>query len=349
MTGIKEFNPNDLGRPNGNYFGLPYEPDDANLVFVPVPWDVTTSYRPGTHQGPAAMLDASLQIDLYDADFPTAWKAGYSSLPIDNTILKSNKTHRVKAENVIQHLENEADLNDKKYLTALESVNKACATMNDSVFKKTLDLISKNKIVGLIGGDHSVPLGFLRALSEKYKSFGILHFDAHADLREAYEGFEYSHASIMFNAIKIPNVSRLVQVGIRDFCEDEAALINSDKRIKTFTNQKISEFLFSGKSWQEISKNLIKTLPENVYISFDIDALDPKLCPNTGTPVPGGLEYNQAVHLIKTLYKSGRKIIGFDICEVSPGKDDEWDANVGARLLYKLANFAYLSNSRKNK
>ena len=183
----------------------------------------------------------------------------------------------------------------------------------------------------------------MQALADINQSFGILHIDAHADLREAYEGFEFSHASIMFNALKIQQISHLVQVGIRDYCEAELKLIQSDKRISTFFDRDIKQQQFNGKNWAEICENIISLLPQNIYLSFDIDGLDPKLCPNTGTPVPGGLELEQALFLIERLVQSGRKIIGFDLNEVAPGSD-EWDANVGARLLYRLANMCMVSN-----
>jgi agmatinase len=203
--------------------------------------------------------------------------------------------------------------------------------------------MDQNKIVALLGGDHSTPLGLMQALAEKHSSFGILHIDAHADLREAYEGFEYSHASIMFNAIKIPQITHLVQVGIRDYCEAELRLIKSDNRISAFFDRDIKHRQFEGTTWASICDQIIDVLPKKVYLSFDIDGLDPKLCPNTGTPVPGGLELEQSIYLVEKLVYSGRTIIGFDLNEVAPGKD-EWDANVGARLLYRLANMCLVSN-----
>jgi len=197
----------------------------------------------------------------------------------------------------------------------------------------------------LVGGDHSTPLGLIQALSDKHSSFGILHVDAHADLRKAYEGFEFSHASIMYNAIKLPQISKLVQIGIRDYCQDEFDLINSDNRIKTFFDRDVKHNQYEGKSWSEICDSIIKELPQKVYLSIDIDGFDPKLCPNTGTPVPGGFEMEQIIYLVEKLVGSKRNIIGFDVNEVAPGKD-EWDANVGARLLYRVANLALVSQPK---
>jgi agmatinase len=177
----------------------------------------------------------------------------------------------------------------------------------------------------------------MMSLASNHDSFGILQIDAHADLREAYEGFDYSHASVMYNALELAQVDKLVQVGVRDFCEEELFRIQkSHGRIKTFFDQDIKTAAFEGKTWQTQCIEIIKTLPEKVYISFDIDGLDPKLCPSTGTPVPGGLDFAQAMYLIKEVVKSGRTIIGCDLNEVAPGVN-EWDANVGARVLYRMA------------
>jgi agmatinase len=199
--------------------------------------------------------------------------------------------------------------------------------------------------VGLVGGDHSTPLGFMEALAEKHSEFGILQIDAHCDLRKAYEGFEFSHASIMYNALKLRQVKKLVQVGIRDWCEEENNYIRSSKgRVVTFFDHAMKRSLYEGTSWKSLCDKIVSQLPKNVYVSFDIDGLDPKLCPSTGTPVPGGLEFEQAVYLIEQVVRKGKKIIGFDLNEVAPGAD-EWNGNVGARMLYKMCNLAAASNN----
>ena len=263
---------------------------------------------------------------------------------INRDVFEKGSALRQEAEFYINKLSQETDSDEKVTLKEiLKKINAAGNELNQWVKNESLELLNQNKIVALLGGDHSTPLGLMQALAEKHRAFGILHIDAHADLREAYEGFEFSHASIMFNAIKIPQVTHLVQVGIRDFCEAENNLIQSDKRITTIFDRDIKHQQYEGSSWASICDNIVETLPEKVYLSFDIDGLDPKLCPNTGTPVPGGLELEQAIYLIEKLVYSGRTIIGFDLNEVVPG-DDEWDANVGARLLYRLANMCLVSN-----
>jgi len=341
---IAAFDPNGIGDPYGNIYGLPFDTTEAKLVILPVPWEVTVSYQAGTARAPEAILDASFQVDLYDPFVADAWKLGIAMQVINKEIKGKNDLLRLEAEDYIQQLSKGFNPEENAALLAIRNeINLAGKELNLWVKNESIKLMDQNKIVALLGGDHSTPLGLMQALAEKYPAYGILHIDAHADLREAYEGFEYSHASIMFNAIKLPQITHLIQVGIRDYCEAELKLIHSDKRISGFFDRDIKHRQFEGTTWAAICDQIIDTLPEKVYLSFDIDGLDPKLCPNTGTPVPGGLELEQALYLVEKLVNSGRKIIGFDLNEVAPG-DDEWDANVGARLLYRLANMCLVSN-----
>jgi agmatinase len=172
--------------------------------------------------------------------------------------------------------------------------------------------------------------------------YGILHADAHCDLREAFEGFKYSHASIFYNTLQFSNVKKLVQVGIRDYCHQEKALAESQpERIKVFFDRDCRRRMYEGATWKTIVDEMVAALPQKVYLSIDIDALDPKLCPNTGTPVPGGLEYEELMYLLNRIREAGKDIIGFDLCEVSPSPDGgDWDGNVGARVLFHLCGVA---------
>jgi agmatinase len=339
---LADYDPSGIGMLNGNLFGLPFDADQANLWVIGVPWEVTVSYGAGTAQGPAQILAASPQLDLYDYDHPEGWKRGIYMLPIDDAIAAQGKKYRQQAARVIESLEQGQQLEDSPELLAtLAEINQACAAMNDWLEHQCLAAIAAGKQVAVLGGDHSSPLGYMRALAQSYGEFGILHFDAHADLRDAYEGFEYSHASIMFNALKIPQITKLVQVGIRDTCEAEMALVQASQgRVISWSDPQIKTDRYRGKSWATTCAEIIAPLPQRVYISFDVDGLDPKLCPNTGTPVPGGLELSEAFFLLRELVDSGRQIIGFDICETG---DAEWDGNVAARITYKLANLLHLS------
>ena len=220
------------------------------------------------------------------------------------------------------------------------------ATFDPWVRDTTRSFLARGKLVGVVGGDHSVPFGCIEAYAEKYPGLGVLHLDAHADLREAYEGFTWSHASIMFNVIKrVPGVAKLVQVAIRDLGEAEHAMIESSGgRIVTFFDAELARQRFDGVPWNRQVEQIVSELPRQVYLSFDIDGLDPLLCPHTGTPVPGGLSFQEACALIGGVVRSGRQIVGLDLNEVAPDPaGGEWDGNVGARLLYKMIGWALKS------
>ncbi|MFA8449566.1 MAG: agmatinase family protein [Bacteroidales bacterium] len=342
----KKFNPNSVAIPNGNYFAFPYSYEESNICLLSIPWDVTTSYGEGTANGPEAILEASTQLDFFDFDIERAWELPCYTLPINHCIKENSQRFKKIAKEIILKEEQGISLSDPDIKELLKEVNKECKILNNQIEDECDKLLKDKKIVGLIGGDHSTPLGLIKALTKKHESFGILHIDAHADLRKSYEGFKYSHASIMYNALEYPQISKLIQVGIRDLCQEEHNYIEKEARINLFDDGTISQLQFEGQSFSKICDQIIAHLPEHVYISFDIDGLEPSLCPNTGTPVPGGLTFNQAMHILRTLMHSGREIIGFDLCEVSPG-NNEWDANVGARILYKLCSITGIQ-CRKN-
>jgi agmatinase len=339
---IRQFDPSGVAT-GKNLYGLPFNEDESEVIVLPVPWEVTVSYRAGTARAPRAILEASAQVDLFDADVPDAWKRGIFMRKADKKIARHSEELRKKAEKYLELMGNAGD--EKKQKKLRDEINEGGEWLKEKVKKEMRDIISAGKLPVLLGGDHSTPLGFIEALGEVYSSFGILQIDAHCDLRNAYEALTYSHASIMFNALKTPQVSKLVQVGIRDWCEEEMQVIQlSPNRVEVFFDAAMKRRMFEGVTWKMICDDIVASLPMQVYLSFDIDGLDPKLCPNTGTPVPGGLELEQAVYLIRRVADSGRKIIGCDLNEVVPGLDD-WDANVGARLLYKMCNLMGKSQS----
>ncbi len=333
---IQIFNPNNAGLKDSNIYGLPFTEDEADIILIPVPWEVTTSYGAGTSEGPAHILEASFQVDLYHAEFPELWKKGIAMIDIPEDMLMRSASIKQKAAQIIDMWEDGVDVkNDNDAQAILSEVNQACANMNKWVQEQTTHWMNKGKLVGLVGGDHSTPLGFFKAQAEKHGEYGILHIDAHKDLRIAYEAFEYSHASIMYNAMKLSEIKSLVSVGLRDFCQEEKDVADSDPRIHIHTYAALQHEQFKGKNWHQQCEDIISKLPEKVHISFDIDGLDPTLCPNTGTPVPGGLWFDEATYLLSMLNEKGKKVIGFDLVEVAPGTDD-WNGNVGARLLFHL-------------
>lgn len=341
---IAAFDPNSFAADESNIFGLPFTEDESDVVLLPVPWEVTVSYGTGTAEGPAAIFEASKQVDLFYPEFPDGWKQGFFMAETPKKLHKLSSKLRSKTEEYLDLLfAGEVGKHGEKLLDA---VNRGCEEMIEHVKEETAARLKQGKLVGLVGGDHSTPLGFMQALEAQHGKFSILQIDAHADLRDAYEGFTYSHASIMFNALKLKGVERLVQVGIRDFSQGENELIQKSKgRVHTVFYSEIGFGKAEGKSFASLIENAVSKLSDKVYLSFDIDGLDPRYCPHTGTPVPGGLEFDEAVYLIRAVVKSGREIIGFDLNEVAPG-NDEWDANVGARMLFHLCNLASLSRKK---
>ncbi len=347
MTDLSNFDPSSVGNPNNNIFGLPFTEEDARLIILPISWEVTVSYNAGTARAPEHIFAASLQVDLFDPESKDTWRQGIFMREPNKKILTKSDYLRKEAELYINYISQGENVADNKFMCkTLKEINEGAIFLNDWVYQQTKELMDAGKLVALLGGDHSTPFGYFKAIADKYEDFGILQIDAHCDLRKAYEGFNYSHASIMYNSLEqIPQIKKLVQVGIRDFCEEELDYIsNSEGRIVTYFDKLIKERQYEGETWKSIVDDIVDKLPQNVFVSFDIDGLDPKLCPHTGTPVQGGFEAEQIFYLLKKLIQSGRTIIGFDLNEVGVSHD-EWDENVGARVLYKLCNLLIASNS----
>ncbi|HJQ38925.1 MAG TPA: agmatinase [Thermoanaerobaculia bacterium] len=321
----QHFDPDAAAGEGSGIYGLPFTPEESRVVIVPVPFEATTSYGGGTSGGPAAVLEASKQVDLFDHETGRPYAAGIAMLEVPEDVLRWNEEAEGKST---------------------EEVNALGDRVNAFVYERTRALLGEGKLAVTLGGDHSVPFGAIRAYAEKYPGLGILHLDAHADLRDAYDGFTWSHASIFHNVMtKIDGVARLVQVGVRDLGQSERAMIDdSDGRIVTFYDPDLAARKDEGVPFAKIADEIVAALPDDVYLSWDIDGLDPTLCPGTGTPVPGGLSWNEAIGLLRAIVRAKKRIVGLDLCEVAPG-DSEWDANVGARLLYKMIGFALLTNA----
>jgi agmatinase len=281
-------------------------------------------------------------VDLFDVETGRPYESGICMLPEDAQLVAWSEEARALAEPIIEL--GGVPLGDPR----LKPVDALSHALNERVYATANTWLARDKIVGLIGGDHSTPFGLLRAVAERHPGVGVLHFDAHADLRPAYEGFADSHASIMYNvAERLPGVARIVQVGIRDLGENEQDYAHkSAGRIVQFHDLALAKQRDRGATWQSQCDQIVAHLPKSVYLSFDIDGLDPTLCPNTGTPVPGGLSFHEACALFRTVVESRREIVGFDLNEVAPDPGGgEWDANVGARILYKMIGWTLRSRS----
>jgi agmatinase len=347
MSNLADFDPNGASNPNNNIFGIPVTEEEARLVILPVPWEVTVSFTAGTARSAEHVFKASMQVDIFDADYPEVWRQGFYMRPTDKKILLKSDYLRKEAELYIDFISRGEDVEKNSFMSkSLREINEGGTYLNNWVYEQTKQLLSRGKLVALLGGDHSTPLGYFRAIAERHESFGILQIDAHCDLRQGYQKFVYSHASVMHNALsEIPQISKLVQVGIRDYSPDEWQYIrDSNGRIITFFDKDIKERQFEGHTWKQVCDDIIGELPDKVFLSFDIDGLDPKQCPNTGTPVHGGFEMEQIVYLLKRIANSGKTLIGFDLVEIGVAENG-WDANVGARLLFKLCNILTASNN----
>lgn len=326
-----DFDPDGPGMGDG-LFGLPLEPEICGVQVIPVPWEATASYGRGASRGPAAVLAASQQVDLHDLDHGDAWRAGIGLLPPDPRIPELARAVEADARAVIAA---GGVCLTPEMVAARDRVNAASAEVSDCVERAAEAVLARGAIPAVLGGDHSAPLGLIRAMARHHPGLGVLHIDAHADLRNAYLGFAESHASIMHNVLSLSGVARLVGVGWRDVGHAEAKRAASDARIVPVWDRDIAAVRLSGRPFLRVVDAIIAALPERVHVSFDIDGLDPALCPGTGTPVPGGLSFREVSFLLARV-AGARELVSFDLCEVAPGAG-EWDANVGARVLHKLA------------
>jgi agmatinase len=308
------------GKPDetSGLFGLDFSEDESLIQILGVPWDLTASYHRGTARTPFDIIKVSHQLDLEDPWLGRGFERG-----INYTVLEDLA------------IDQPTDRED------VETVNLFSAKVNTRVREESYTRLQRGARVGILGGDHSVPLGLISALAEKYDSLSILHIDAHHDLRKAYEEYTYSHASIFHNVMAdVASIKKLVSVGIRDYSSEEVDFARSlGPRHQSFYDADIKSRVLSGTPAAQIIEDIVNSVPEGpVYFSVDIDGLDPTLCPGTGTPVPGGLDFDFFSMLCQKLLDSKRhKIVGFDLCEVCASEGDrEWNLNVGARVLYKL-------------
>lgn len=273
--------------------------DTARVVVVPVPFDGTTCYQPGTREGPRAIIDASRNLELYDAELRRSpYRVGIHTL------------------------------------RAVEIVNGDAAAMVRRTELVTGALLDRGKFVVTLGGDHLTSIGVIRAFARRHPGMSVLQLDAHADLRDEYEGATYSAATIMRRTLEV--CQRTAQVGIRSLSEPEAALVEERKLPMWLAADIHARQARGDRAWID---EVIATLSDEVYVTFDIDAFDPSLVPGTGTPEPGGLGWYDAIDLLAALARS-KTIIGCDVVELSPLLESHTSPVIAAKLVYKLIGFA---------
>jgi len=343
-----KFNPNQSITANGNIFGFPFNEENADLIIVPVPWDATTSYGKGSHLGPQAILKASTQLNFFHHELDKAHETKIFMTQVSSEWKKINNQNAEKSSEYVRYLEKEGEEKAIGYFKdEIENINHVHQVLTENLKERCSSLLEQNKLVGILGGEQSVALGLIQALNDRYDDFGVLHLDAHANLKVEYLGFEQSHASIMRNVLNTcANMSRLIQVGVRELSEVEFEFSKEEDRVSTYFDWAIKKDILNGKSWLEIIREIIDEMPKNIYISFDIDGLKPYLCPNTGMPADGGFELNEIQLLFSEIISAGKNIIGFDLCEVCPSHENNIDAYFGAQALWEL--ICYTEKSRRN-
>jgi len=313
-----EFDPNNSAPEGSGLFALPFTVDDAAIVIVPAPWDASSSQGWKSSAAPDAVYEASKFVELFDPTYSDFYRRGIA-MDSFNADIRPLNASAIALQERPQF--------DSAALTTI------CERINEIIRCQVNDHLERGKLVGLLGGDHSVSYGSIEAHLARHSDMGILQIDAHCDLRCAFDGIQYSHASIMYNVLESLGAPHLVQVGVRGLCDFEAQYIRESPKVRTFFDTDLHRARARGESWSSVCDRIIDAMPEVVYISLDVDGLEPAWCPHTGTPVPGGIGYNDAVYLLNSVASSGRKIVGFDLVEVG---GDPFDAGIAAHLLYQL-------------
>ena len=244
---------------------------DAKFVVIPVPYDLTSTYQAGSRRGPQAIIDASTNMELYDEELKQeTYTVGiHTTLPV-----------------------------------AIDA--RGPKNMVNIVRKKISRLVGLNKIPVMLGGEHSITLGAVQAVMEKYPKLTVLQFDAHADLRDTYQGSPYNHACV---ARRITEICPLTQVGIQSMSKEEGEFLPQSK-VKSYS----ADFVLENKNWAEA---VCQDLKGDIYITIDLDVFDPSIMPATGTPEPGGIYWKDILRLLK-LVSASCKIRGFDVVELAP-------------------------------
>ncbi len=271
----------------------------ARVVITPVPFDGTTCYRPGAREGSQAIIAASRNLELYDAE-----------------LRRSPYTVGIHT------------------LRPVEIINGDAEAMVNRIEQVTGHLLDAGKFVVTLGGDHLTSIGVIRAFAQRHAGMSVLQLDAHADLRDEYEGARYSAATIMRRTLEV--CPRTAQVGIRSLSEPEARLVEERKLPLWLASDIHAQNMRGRREWIE---EVVGALSDEVYVTFDIDAFDPSLVPGTGTPEPGGLGWYDAIGLLSAVAQR-KRIIGCDVVELSPLLDDHVSPVVAAKLVYKLIGLA---------
>lgn len=282
---------------NKTYAGIPDEfakLDSSKIVLIPVPFDGTSTWQKGSDKGPEAFLNASDNMELYDIETRTeVYKQGV-------------------------------------YLADAITENSSPEAMVEAVHKSVKAFIKRNKFVTIVGGEHSISIGTIRAFNECFDNLTVLQIDAHADLRKSYLGSKYNHACAVYEASQTTN---LIQVGIRSMDVIETTVMDEEKTY--FAHE-----LATNEFWMD---SAIDQMTDNVFITFDLDALDPSILPSTGTPEPGGLFWYETLEFLKKVFEE-KNVVGFDIMELCPNPNDKSSDFLAAKLYYKMLSYKFVDD-----
>ncbi len=285
----------------GRYAGLP-DPyasrTSSKIVILPVPFDKTSTYQKGSDKGPKALIEASRNLELYD-------------------------------------IETETSVYEWGIHTDKPVAAKTSKMMLKMVYNRVKEWIAQGKFVVTLGGEHAISYAPILAYAEHYGSLSVLQLDAHADLQEAYENNPWSHASVMARVKEIPQVEKIVSVGIRSMSAEELPFLVKED---TF----FAHELESNRVWMN---QVIEQLTDPVYVTFDLDVFDSSLMPSTGTPEPGGLSWNTAMKLLKKVAET-RSIVGLDVVELCPHPTHRAPDYLAAKLVYKILSYKYQTKKK---
>ena len=265
-----------------------YDLEHARYVLLPVPYDGTSTFVKGADKGPQAILDASDSLELYDVQY------------------------QIEACN--------AGIHTDQHTYDLSTPDK----MVQSVYQRVKHFMEMRKFPILLGGEHSVSVGAIKAMSEQYEDLTVLQIDAHADLRDEYHDSIYNHACVMCRA---QDYARVVQVGIRNVCTEEMHNLVPE-------NVFYAHDIYNTEEWMD---KAVGRLTQNVYVTFDLDGLDPSILPATGTPLPGGLQWYPTLRFLDKVFRQ-RNVVGFDVVELCPQPDNKVSDVLAATLVYKMIN-----------
>ncbi len=288
--------------------------ENSDIAIVSAPYEHTVSYGKGTSKGPEVILAASAFVEFYDDEFDTelCFDKGIATLaPID-----------FKGRNGKDAL--------------------------DLIKQQVDELLHRGKFVATLGGEHTISTAPIESHFSKYPDMSLLHFDAHSDLRDTYDGSPFSHACFMSRVIEFFPAGSVTQVGIRALCKEEAERINN-LHINTFFASEIRRGIYSKNSIDSTNRidsanwidAIVNCLNKDVYITFDLDYFDPAIMPSTGTPEPDGFLYSETLDIFRAIRTAGKNIVGFDIVELAPINNLSHPDILAARLLYKMLNIAF--------